>query len=81
VDTLKVDRYFVMGMTTNERNQKIVKTIINLAHNLGMDVIAEGAETAEHVALLNGMACDCLQGYVFSKPLEPKEVDSLLATL
>ncbi len=61
VDTLKVDRYFVMGMTTNERNQKIVKTIINLAHNLGMDVIAEGAETAEHVSLLNGMACDCLR--------------------
>jgi EAL domain-containing protein (putative c-di-GMP-specific phosphodiesterase class I) len=81
VDTLKVDRYFVAGMTTNERNQKIVKTIINLAHNLGIGVIAEGAETAEHVDLLNGMACDCLQGYVYSKPLEPKGAESLLAAL
>jgi EAL domain-containing protein (putative c-di-GMP-specific phosphodiesterase class I) len=80
VDTLKVDRYFVAGMTTNERNQKIVKTIINLAHNLGIGVIAEGAETAEHVDLLNGMACDCLQGYVYSKPLEPKGAESLLAS-
>ena len=75
-DVLKVDRNFVAGMATNERNQKIVKTIINLAHNLGIHVVAEGAETAEQLSILNGMGCDSVQGFVFSRPLEPEQLEA-----
>ena len=78
VDTLKVDRYFIARMAADERNQKIVNTIIDLAHNLRMNVVAEGAETSEHVDLLDGMACDCVQGFVFSRPLEPEKFESFL---
>jgi diguanylate cyclase (GGDEF)-like protein/PAS domain S-box-containing protein len=74
-DTLKVDRHFVARMTANDRNHKIVNTIITLGHNLQMYVIVEGAETAEQLALLVGMACDYVQGYVFSRPLDPKELE------
>jgi EAL domain-containing protein (putative c-di-GMP-specific phosphodiesterase class I) len=76
VDTLKIDRYFIARMVGDERNQQIVNTIINLAHNLRMKVVAEGAETAEQLTLLDGMACDCVQGYIFSKPLEPKKLEA-----
>jgi len=74
-DTLKVDRHFVAHMTANDRNRKIVNTIITLGHNLQMNVIVEGAETTEQLALLDGMACDCVQGYVFSRPLDPKDLE------
>ncbi|MGA2960193.1 MAG: EAL domain-containing protein [Candidatus Korobacteraceae bacterium] len=74
-DTLKVDRHFVARMTANDRNHKIVNTIITLGHNLQMNVIVEGAETTEQLALLDGMACDCVQGYVFSRPLDPKDLE------
>lgn len=73
--TLKVDRYFIAHMVGDERNQKIVNTIINLAHNLEMKVVAEGVETAEQLTLLNGMACDCVQGYIFSRPLGPEKLE------
>ncbi len=76
VDTLKIDRYFVARMTADARNQKIVNTIIDLGHNLQMNVIVEGAETAEHLTLLDRMACDCVQGYVFSRPLDPKDLEA-----
>ncbi len=75
VDTLKVDRHFVERMVGDERNQKIVGTIINLAHNLQMKVVAEGAERAEQLTLLEEMACDCVQGHIFSKPLAPEEIE------
>jgi predicted signal transduction protein with EAL and GGDEF domain len=75
-DTLKIDRYFVARMTADERNQKIVNMIIDLSHNLEMNVIVEGAETAEHLTLLDSMACDCVQGYVFSRPLDPKDLEA-----
>ena len=78
VDTLKIDRHFVARMHVDERGQNIVKTIISLAHNLRMNVIAEGAETAEQIRLLKSMNCDCVQGYFFSKPVEARTFASLL---
>lgn len=79
VDTLKIDRYFVGNMEVNEKNLNIVRTIISLAHNLGMDVVAEGAETSAQVNLLRSMKCKYVQGYFFAKPMERAAADSLLA--
>jgi diguanylate cyclase (GGDEF)-like protein len=79
VDTLKVDRSFIKSMELNERSLDIVRTIVSLAHNMGMEVIAEGAETAMQASLLRGMKCDCVQGFFFSKPLEAEAIDALLA--
>ena len=79
VDTLKIDRYFVGNMEVNERNLNIVRTIVNLAHNLGMEVVAEGAETGTQVNLLRSMNCKYVQGYFFSKPMERAAVEALLA--
>ncbi len=79
VDTLKIDRYFVGNMEANEKNLNIVRTIISLAHNLGMEVVAEGAETSAQVNLLRSMKCRYVQGYFFSKPMECTAVDRLLA--
>jgi diguanylate cyclase (GGDEF)-like protein len=79
VDTLKIDRYFVGNMEANERNLNIVRTIVNLAGNLGMEVVAEGAETSLQVDLLRNMGCKYVQGYFFSKPMEPAAVEALLA--
>ncbi|MDO8272443.1 MAG: EAL domain-containing protein [Gammaproteobacteria bacterium] len=69
ISILKIDRSFVSSVTTNEDDATIVKAIINLAHSLSMQVIAEGAETAEQVEFLCLNKCDQVQGYFFSKPV------------
>ena len=80
VDTLKIDRYFVSNMGADERNLNIVRTIISLAHNLHMEVVAEGTETAEQVNLLASMNCSALQGYYFSRPMIATDIEALLAS-
>ena len=77
VDALKIDRSFVQKMHQNE-GLEIVKTIINLAHNLGMDLVAEGVETSVQAAKLQTMDCEYGQGYFFSKPLAKTRVNALL---
>ncbi len=79
IDTLKVDKSFVMAMVDNNENIEIVRTIIMLAQNLGMDVIAEGIETKEQLALLRKLKCEKGQGYYFSKPLEKAAAENLLS--
>jgi diguanylate cyclase (GGDEF)-like protein/PAS domain S-box-containing protein len=69
IDTLKVDRSFVMRMADNNENSEIVRTIMMLAQNLGMDVVAEGVETREQLSLLRELGCQYGQGYLFSKPV------------
>jgi diguanylate cyclase (GGDEF)-like protein len=68
-DSLKIDREFIRDMTEDNADKKLVKTTVSLAHELGMEVVAEGVEMQEHVAMLSEMHCDTLQGYLFSKPL------------
>ncbi|MBM3225214.1 MAG: bifunctional diguanylate cyclase/phosphodiesterase, partial [Candidatus Tectomicrobia bacterium] len=77
---LKIDRAFVSGMNTDHKNAEIVRTIIALARNLGLDVVAEGVETAEHLAALRILQCNYGQGYWFAKPLEAQAATALLAT-
>ncbi len=79
IDTLKIDRSFVIRMIDNNENLEIVRTIVMLAQNLGMDVIAEGVETKEQLALLRKLKCENGQGYYFSKPLDVKGAETLLA--
>lgn len=67
--TLKIDRSFVIGMTTEPGGVAPVSTIINLAHALKLKVVAEGVETEEQSRLLRLLNCDEMQGYLFSKPV------------
>ena len=82
IDTLKIDRAFVIDMTTGPTGLTLVSTIINLAHSLKLKVVAEGVETAEQSRLLLLLNCDEIQGYLFSKPV-PEEifVEKFLAPL
>jgi len=69
-DAIKIDRVFVSSMAEDQANEAIVQTILVLAGHLGMDVIAEGVETAEQLAQLRALQCEYGQGYFFSKPVE-----------
>jgi EAL domain-containing protein (putative c-di-GMP-specific phosphodiesterase class I) len=77
---LKIDQSFVRRLGAEDDALAIVKTIIALAHQLGRQVIAEGVETAEHLAILRSLGCEYGQGYYFSKPLAPEDAGILLAS-
>lgn len=77
---LKIDQSFIRRLGTDDDALAIVKTIIALAHQLGRQVIAEGVETAEHLVILRSLGCEYGQGYFFAKPLDPEEVEALLAS-
>lgn len=80
ITLLKIDKSFVGGMEQREENRKLVHAMINLAHNLHLEVVAEGVETREQLDLLRGFGCDQVQGYLISKPLPLTElVDYLVA--
>lgn len=81
IDTLKIDRSFVIGMTENPQDFGIVMTIINLAHSLNLRVVAEGVETQEQATLLKLLKCDEAQGYLFSRPVPPAEIENLLLSV
>ncbi len=74
LDVLKVDQSFVRHLCTNREDQAIAGTVINLAHSLGLDVIAEGVETEAQHNLLRDMGCDQIQGYLHGKPMPTPDV-------
>ena len=78
VDTLKIDRSFVTQMMENEENLAIVRTIVALAQNLGMDVVAEGVETEDQLTLLRKLECENGQGFLFSTPLGGRQLDQFI---
>ncbi len=80
VDTLKIDRAFIMNMDTDSENREIVRTIIMLAHNLGLKVVAEGTESEEHLHQLAQLNCEMAQGYFFSRPADHHAMSKLLAS-
>ncbi len=80
IDTLKIDRSFVTQMMENEENLAIVRTIVALAQNLGMDVVAEGVETEDQLKLLKKLECENGQGYLFSTPLGGRQLEQFIAT-
>jgi diguanylate cyclase (GGDEF)-like protein len=79
VDTLKIDRSFVSNMHLDD-NHKIVAITMTLAHNLGLQVIAEGTETEDQLRQLEDLACEFAQGYLFSKPVDRENAEKLLTT-
>lgn len=79
VDTLKIDRTFISHMDSDPENREIVRIIIMLAHNLGLKVVAEGAETEAQVHLLKQLHCEMAQGYFFSRPADHRAMLKLLA--
>ena len=78
IDKLKIDIAFIREVPHNAQDSAIARTIIELAHSLNLQVIAEGVETPEQLAFLTQNGCDQVQGYLFSRPLPTQELESLL---
>jgi EAL domain-containing protein (putative c-di-GMP-specific phosphodiesterase class I) len=78
IDTLKIDRTFVSRIGNNGSGAEIVQTIMALAHDLGMKVVAEGIETDEQLAKLQTMECEYGQGYFFTKPVDSRAAETFL---
>ena len=78
ITLLKIDKSFVGGMLERVENQQLVKAMINLAHNLNLQVVGEGVENAEQLALLRQFGCDQAQGYLISKALPLNELARFL---
>lgn len=79
IDYLKIDRLFVKDVVTNQHDAAIANSIISLAHNLGLKVIAEGVEDSEILEMLKVFGCDQYQGFYFSRPVRPQEIPALAA--
>lgn len=78
LDTLKIDRSFVNRIGVEGENSEIVMTIVSLAHDLGMEVIAEGVETSAQLEKLQQLGCAMAQGYLFSPPVDSEKASQLL---
>jgi EAL domain-containing protein (putative c-di-GMP-specific phosphodiesterase class I) len=81
VDTLKIDQSFVgqmYGHQDSDKYKQIVKTVVMLGHNLGLDVVAEGVETEEQRQGLKDLGCEYAQGYLFSKPFSKETITELM---
>ncbi len=77
IDEIKIDRSFINGLIVNENDTAIVRTILAMAQSLGIRVVAEGVETPEQYEFLARHNCDEMQGYLFSKPLPPEDIEKL----
>jgi diguanylate cyclase (GGDEF)-like protein len=75
IDELKVDRSFVTDMTAQAADQAVVRSIVELGHNLGLHVVAEGVETLNTVDALSSLGCDVAQGYHFARPMPAEDID------
>jgi len=78
LNTLKIDKAFVDDIEESEQGRNMVATIVTIAHNLGMDVVAEGVETNNQLSFLSGLRCELLQGYLYSKPLATEHFQKYL---
>ncbi|MCH8154304.1 MAG: EAL domain-containing protein [Proteobacteria bacterium] len=78
IHTLKIDRTFIKDLPRDSDDAAIVTAVISLARGLGLNVVAEGVETAEQLRFLRSRSCDTVQGFIFSKPLPAEEMTQLL---
>jgi EAL domain-containing protein (putative c-di-GMP-specific phosphodiesterase class I) len=79
VDTVKIDQSFIVDLQSNSASWLIVEAVVDLAHGLGMTVVAEGVETFQQRDEVMALNCDFSQGFFFSPPESPEELDALLA--
>lgn len=80
IDTIKIDRSFILPMLTDKKSENLVKNIIAMARDLNKETVAEGVETEEQLIKLSFLGCDVIQGYFFSKPLAADEFHSRFCT-
>ena len=78
VDGVKIPKTFIKGVESSERSRAITRSIISLAHDLGLAVIAEGVENDAQLAFLRDLRCEYIQGFLFSEPMPAEEFDSVL---
>jgi EAL domain-containing protein (putative c-di-GMP-specific phosphodiesterase class I) len=78
LDSLKIDRSFVQELDSKHSKHPLVKIIVDLARELGLDVVAEGVETRNQFEILKRLGCDRLQGFWFNRPLETQELEAFL---
>ncbi len=78
IDTLKIDRHFIDDMLTDQQSLILIRSMIEMGHNLGYGIVAEGVETAEQLKVLKKLGCETAQGYLFSKPVSAREMTALL---
>ena len=81
VSELKIDKSFVMHMIENENDAVIVRSMIDLSHNLGLKVVAEGIEDKNTLEILQILGCDSGQGYYFSRPVKESDLLNQLSTV
>jgi len=81
INAIKIDRSFICKMNVDGSNYGIVQAIIAMVHNLGLQVIAEGVESAEQLNQLKALGCDCAQGYLFHRPMSSSNLEVLLSSL
>ncbi|HYX18096.1 MAG TPA: EAL domain-containing response regulator [Nostoc sp.] len=80
INTLKIDRYFIHNVANDPQKSAITKALIQMAHNLNLDVVAEGVETEAELGFLRQHKCDSMQGFLFSRPLPAAEFEKILLT-
>jgi diguanylate cyclase (GGDEF)-like protein/PAS domain S-box-containing protein len=78
IDVLKIDREFIKDVIEDDEEAYILKSVLNLAHNFGLSVVAEGIETIEQLELLKSFGCERAQGYYFSKPVPSDKITEML---
>jgi EAL domain-containing protein (putative c-di-GMP-specific phosphodiesterase class I) len=81
VDCIKIDQSFVAGVAGDTFDAAIVQSVVDLAHAVGLSVVAEGVETPEQLAKLRQLGCDQAQGYLFSRPRPAQDLDAVLNTV
>jgi EAL domain-containing protein (putative c-di-GMP-specific phosphodiesterase class I) len=79
LDTLKIDRSFISGTSNGVDGMEIARTVMPLANNLSLDVVAEGVETAKQAEEVKILKCKYAQGFYFSRPLSPKEAEAIIS--
>jgi EAL domain-containing protein (putative c-di-GMP-specific phosphodiesterase class I) len=79
LDCLKIDRSFVSRMCRDKSSSEVVKTVVELAKSLSMDVVAEGVEESDQAQILDSMGCEYGQGYFYSQPLDPETAEAYIA--
>jgi EAL domain-containing protein (putative c-di-GMP-specific phosphodiesterase class I) len=78
VDTIKIDKTFIDGIVEDKKGFEIVKTIIQMANEMGIKTVAEGIENSEQLKYLRSLMCKLGQGYLFSKPVDAVQIDKIL---